>query len=68
MTFVSEVFYFLIKKKELMFLQIVVRVHLCHAGGALLFTIEKRKLSTIGKVKTKKWICTIEKLKLKHYK
>ena len=32
MTFVSEVFYFLIKKKELMFLQIVVRVHLLPRG------------------------------------
>jgi len=38
--FVSEVFYFVIKK-ELM-LQMVVCV-LCHAGGALLFTIEKNK-------------------------
>ena len=48
-------FNFLIKK-EWMLLQRVVCV-LCHAGGAFLFTIEK--------VKTKKGLCTIQKVKTK---
>ena len=33
----------------------------CHAGGALLFTMGK-------KLKTKKWLCTIEKIKTKKLK
>ena len=40
----------------------VVRL-LCHAGGAFLFTIGK---TTIGKIKTKKGLCTIQKLKTKN--
>ena len=40
----------------------VVRL-LCYAGGAFLFTIEK---TTIGKIKSKKGLCTIPKVKTKN--
>jgi len=44
-------------KKELMFLQRVVRVLATRVGRSCL---QWKKLK-IGKIKTKKWLCTIDK-------
>ena len=55
-------------KKELMFFYKWLSVFFATLGGALLFTIEKKRYLQFEKIKSKRKLCTIGKIKTKKLK